>query len=1400
MKTAFRVIFGASLLAISASVIKADSGIDNDISPDASPTSTPIPTPTPTPSPTPTPHPTPMANAQYKWRLQTSMSSNYLSGIADIGSFSLDAVPNNSVPSVPNANVTTWQNVPETFPLPTVDADGDALSFNMLTQPRHGAVSFNPATPSIATYVPANGFSGYDAFAYAMDDSKGAADVGVALVTVNAPAAGLGGLSIRGGFRALSGMGGDPIIAININRDTNYNTPVTFSVVIPGIPSPTLTIVQNPVAHGTLTAASGQFTYRPDSNFAGVDTPAVIVAETSGGLAAIAIVTINVGLPPVTTTVQIGNMAPIAFSGTGTTMVNGIDTTVFPDGSVPVNFIALDLGGQGAQGAATILVDNTPPDLCIYRVPGTPAQGSFKNGRVNLEVLAKDKTSGVQFVQLRTPTVQNYVFGQGVIDPNYPTAGFYSIVNYNAPALADGPYNFLTFCVDRANNITQAATDFSIDNTAPTGAMQLTPLVAGSLVPGGLELVEVNAEDGIGIGLKDIGLYLVNGANATLINLANASPLNFNLNTMALADGLWRLRADLQDLLGQKSSVVKNFTVDKTAPTIAISAPVNGAVIDGSLSQMTAAVTDLNGVASKTILIDGAAVSFTQTLDTYTFPAVDTNGIHTVTLRAVDAVGNQGEETHRFVITGGINNGNSSSGFLSGNFYTSGGTILFYAVDPLDPVVSVSGGVNGGLGQAMVTLGNGIYSYQIGSLPQGPFTFQVTITNASGQSSSNIQVFVIDDTPPTITSFTPNGSSPLTGVTPVQMMATDGQGLAKLEMYLSNSQQPIASQQVSGGAATLPYQLDTTPLTDGIPYTLRAVALDQAGNRSELSRSVVVSNGGNTGTAPSIQILSPANNQVVGQIINLKMQVTGENILSAGFSIDGRPLANANNTAPGIYEALWDTSYYLDDPTVPVVDGGHVISFIAVNAAGAAPVKTATVRVDNTPPSIISITRPQTDQTLFLTQNLIADASDGAFPLQSVTFRIGAQDKAFFQGNANPSNTQYVYAFDTEETTSTGEPVYPDNSYTLLVIATDLAGNTAQQPVPFLIDNANVPTSDATVTWTPSDAFVVGPENTLVTAAIANATVDATLVGASTLKVFSTKDGVRSQLSGVVQLTGNTVRFIGSIPYNARISCVLSAIDTDGKLIRQTRDFVSGMDRALGGNVKYLVDNLLTFSIPQGALPVNAFVEIAKLDVSQSPPASEGDEIAYGPFELVATDASGSRLAALNSTARLDFSRSASQIPPAQQGSFIDRAEQFVNGAWLAVGNNSSAIGATAAAPGARTISVPVQKFGIYRITTAAAPGSGITELFNYPNPFSPSEGGTTISFLLGQATRVNMRVYDLLGNLVIDRDWDGAFGQNTFVWNGRNGKGEEIANGGYIALFETAEGAKAKRKMGVAK
>jgi hypothetical protein len=103
-------------------------------------------------------------------------------------------------------------------------------------------------------------------------------------------------------------------------------------------------------------------------------------------------------------------------------------------------------------------------------------------------------------------------------------------------------------------------------------------------------------------------------------------------------------------------------------------------------------------------------------------------------------------------------------------------------------------------------------------------------------------------------------------------------------------------------------------------------------------------------------------------------------------------------------------------------------------------------------------------------------------------------------------------------------------------------------------------------------------------------------------------------------------------------------------------------------------------------------------------------------------------------------------------------------------------------------------------------PQEMVEGFINYPNPFDPESGVTTLQYVLMQHADITIRVFDLLGGSVGTLRYQagaegGMAGTNRVAWDGRDGRGNLVGNGGYLCLLEArfADGSTVEKRRKVA-
>lgn len=215
------------------------------------------------------------------------------------------------------------------------DADGNALTATLMSQPAHGTITFNPN--GSFTYTPTANYFGTDSFTYRVSDGTLTSNVTTVSLTVNgsnqAPVSTNDAYSIAedGTLTVLGGSG------VLINDTDPDSDPLTA------------TIASQP-SHGTVNfGTNGGFVYTPAANFTGTDTFTYIANDgTVNGTAAtvtITVTAVNDAPVGVNDSYAVNKNTPLVVGGTGV-LANDIDV----DG----NTLTAQLASNPAHGSVVL--------------------------------------------------------------------------------------------------------------------------------------------------------------------------------------------------------------------------------------------------------------------------------------------------------------------------------------------------------------------------------------------------------------------------------------------------------------------------------------------------------------------------------------------------------------------------------------------------------------------------------------------------------------------------------------------------------------------------------------------------------------------------------------------------------------------------------------------------------------------------------------------------------------------------------------------------------------------------------------------------------------------------------------------------------------------------------------
>ncbi|MGH9458343.1 MAG: Ig-like domain-containing protein [Thermoanaerobaculia bacterium] len=251
--------------------------------------------------------------------------------------------PPNTAPAAVSRNVSTPEDTPVDLTLLADDADGDSLTYALVSAPAHGTIAI---AGDLATYTPEANYHGPDAFSFRANDGTADSNEAVVYITVEA-------------------VNDAPTLAAVADQTVTAGTPISFALSATDIDGDALAFGASPLPAGaSLDPQTGAFSWTPSAAQAGSYTIPFHVTDP-GGLSASREATITVlrPLPVVDCTGARPNVAEIwppnhqtvAIEILGVTNATGVSvisvlqdepTDTFGDGTTSV-----DGGGTGSPRA-----------------------------------------------------------------------------------------------------------------------------------------------------------------------------------------------------------------------------------------------------------------------------------------------------------------------------------------------------------------------------------------------------------------------------------------------------------------------------------------------------------------------------------------------------------------------------------------------------------------------------------------------------------------------------------------------------------------------------------------------------------------------------------------------------------------------------------------------------------------------------------------------------------------------------------------------------------------------------------------------------------------------------------------------------------------------------------------
>lgn len=242
-------------------------------------------------------------------------------------------------------DLTTTEDTPLSGTFPSIDADGDLLTYRLLRPPEHGTLKLSGVAWS---YLPALNYNGLDAFTYVVSDGVGVdqeATVGITVTPVN-----------------------DPPVAKAQTVVTAEETPVAIRLEGSDAESDSLVFkIFAAPSRGTISVDFPLVVYTPNTNAHGIDQFSFQVQTPDGVISSPATVVIQID--PV-------NDRPVVRDG---------ELTVDEDGALPIDLKTLvtDVDNDSFRFTVTVpptmgSLTGTPPKLIYRPLPNASGDDGFR--------------------------------------------------------------------------------------------------------------------------------------------------------------------------------------------------------------------------------------------------------------------------------------------------------------------------------------------------------------------------------------------------------------------------------------------------------------------------------------------------------------------------------------------------------------------------------------------------------------------------------------------------------------------------------------------------------------------------------------------------------------------------------------------------------------------------------------------------------------------------------------------------------------------------------------------------------------------------------------------------------------------------------------------------------------
>lgn len=414
-----------------------------------------------------------------------------------------------------------------------------------------------------------------------------------------------------------------------------------------------------------------------------------------------------------------------------------------------------------------------------------------------------------------------------------------------------------------------STTTITYGKPADARATQVTVTFTGAVAPREVDYFEVEAAPGLmsvevsWSNSYDIDCYICPTANyndylARGYTTNNPETCSYTIQTAGtyyIAVRMYSSWASSTSYTCEVTYYEEGSTADTEAPVVGITAPANGATVDGTIS-ITASASDNVGVDYVQCNVDGGSWTtdssspYSWSLDT----TILSDGSHTINVRAYDAAGNYADDSVSISVD---NSGSGEPVQITQDFNgaVAGYEVDYFAVNAEPGAMSVSVSWSGSydidcyicetqdytsyLARGYTTSNPETCSYSIQTA--GTYYIGVRMYTSSAPSTSYVAEVTYytnaegDYVDPTVSITSPSNGATVDGTVTISATASDNEAIDYLAYRIDSGSWVIDSY------SPYSWSWDTTTVSDG-SRTITVRAYDTAGNYADDTITVTVDN------------------------------------------------------------------------------------------------------------------------------------------------------------------------------------------------------------------------------------------------------------------------------------------------------------------------------------------------------------------------------------------------------------------------------------------------------------------------------------------------------------------------------------------------------------------------------